>query len=160
MVFGAACAAIYGVMAFVEPTYAALLIGVFVLTAVMQFVAGAAAGLSSAVGRHHAMSGQMSTVMNAATLSHRRSATAMARQGGVLSGLLEGAGATTAARILFLLGGGLMLAMTAFGALGPGICSKTPTPEAWRRADQASEQLAADSPSPCYCAPGRSIRRC
>jgi MFS family permease len=116
VVFGLACAGLYGVMAFVEPTYTALLAGVFVLTAVMQFVAGAAAGLSSAVGRHHAMSGQMSTVMNAATLAPQVLAVLM---GGVLSGFLETAGATTAARILFLLGGALMLGMTAFGAFGP-----------------------------------------
>jgi Na+/melibiose symporter-like transporter len=103
-------------MAFVEPTYAALLIGVFVLTAVMQFVGGAAAGLSSAVGRHHAMSGQMSTVMNAATLAPQVLAVLL---GGVLSGILENVGATTAARVVFLLGAALMLGMTAFGAFGP-----------------------------------------
>ena len=39
--------------------------------------------------------------------------------GGILSGFLESAGATTAARILFLLGSALMLGMTAFGAFGP-----------------------------------------
>jgi MFS family permease len=115
-VFGLACAGIYAVMAFVEPTYAALLIGVFVLTAVMQFVGGAAAGLSSAVGRHHAMSGQMSTVMNAATLAPQVLAVLL---GGVLSGILENVGATTAARVVFLLGAALMLGMTAFGAFGP-----------------------------------------
>lgn len=116
VVFGLACASLYGAMAFVEPTYAALLAGVFALTALMQFVAGAAAGLSSSVGRHHAMSGQMSTVMNAATLAPQVLAVLM---GGFLSGLLEDAGAVTAARVLFLLGGGLMLGMTAFGAFGP-----------------------------------------
>ena len=116
VVFGLATAALYAVMAFIEPTYAVLLVGVFLVTALLQFVAGAAAGLSSAVGRHHAMSGQMSTVMNAATLAPQVLAMLM---GGVLSGLLEGAGATTVARVLFLLGAVLMLGMTGFGAFGP-----------------------------------------
>ena len=116
VVFGLATAGVYAAMAFIEPTYAVLLTGVLLLTILMQFVGGAAAGLSSAVGRHHAMSGQMSTVMNMATLGPQVMA---AFAGGILSGLLEGAGATTAARILFLLGAAMMLGMTAFGAFGP-----------------------------------------
>jgi MFS family permease len=116
VVFGLATAAIFAAVGFIEPTYAVLLGGVLMITALMQFVVGAAAGLSSAVGRHHAMSGQMSTVMNLAILAPQVMAWPL---GGLLSGSLEGAGAATAARILFLLGGGLMLAVTAFGALGP-----------------------------------------
>jgi MFS family permease len=116
VVFGAATAIVYAGLAFIEPTYAVLLTGVLLLTILMQFVGGAAAGLSSAVGRHHAMTGQMSTVMNMATLAPQVMA---AFGGGILAGLLEGAGAATAARILFLLGGAMMLGMTAFGAFGP-----------------------------------------
>ena len=116
VVFGLASAAVYAAMAFAPPTYAMLLGGVFLVTVLMQFVAGAAAGLASGVGRHHAMAGQMSTVMNATTLAPQVIATLL---GGVLSGLLEGAGAATAARVLFLVGAGLMLVMTAFGAFGP-----------------------------------------
>ena len=116
VVFGLASAAVYAAMAFAPPTYAMLLGGVFLVTVLMQFVAGAAAGLASGVGRHHAMAGQMSTVMNATTLAPQVIAMLL---GGVLSGLLEGAGAATAARVLFLVGAGLMLLMTAFGAVGP-----------------------------------------
>jgi hypothetical protein len=116
VVFGLATAAIFAVVGFIEPTYAVLLAGVFLITALMQFVVGAAAGLSSAVGRHHAMSGQMSTVVNFAILAPQVMAWPL---GGLLSGALEGAGAVTAARVLFMLGGGLMLVITAFGALGP-----------------------------------------
>jgi MFS family permease len=116
VVFGLLTAATFAVVAFVEPIYAVLLAGVFLITMMMQFVGGAAAGLASAVGRHHAMSGQMSTVVNFAILAPQVLAWPL---GGLLSGRLEGAGATTAARILFLLGGGLMLVMTAFGAFGP-----------------------------------------
>lgn len=116
VVFGLCTAAIFAVAGFIEPTYAVLLAGVFLITALMQFVSGAAAGLSSAVGRHHAMSGQMSTVVNVAILAPQVMAWPL---GGLLSGALEGAGAVTAARILFMLGGGLMLLIAAFGALGP-----------------------------------------
>jgi MFS family permease len=116
VVFGLASAALFVLLAFVEPTYWVLLSGVFAATLLMQFVGGAAAGLASSVGRHHAMSGQMSTVMNGAQLVPWVIAFLL---GGILSGLLEGAGATLAARIIFLIGAGLMIAMTAFGAFGP-----------------------------------------
>jgi BT1 family len=116
VVFGLASAALFTVMAFIEPSYAMLLAGVFALTILMQFVGGAAAGLASSVGRHHAMSGQMSTVMNFNQLAPQVIAFLL---GGILSGALEGAGATMAARIIFLIGAGLMVAMTVFGAFGP-----------------------------------------
>ncbi|WP_372787075.1 hypothetical protein [Phenylobacterium sp.] len=116
VVFGLASAGVYAAMAFMHPTYALLLGGVLLVTALMQFVAGAAAGLSTAVGRHHAMTGQMSTVANAATLAPQVLSMFI---GGILAGVLEGAGAATAARSLFLIGAGLMLALTAFGAFGP-----------------------------------------
>lgn len=116
VVFGLASAALYVGLAFAPPTYAVWIVGGTLLVAVMQFVAGAAAGLGSGVGRHHAMSGQMSTVMNAATLGPQVIAMLL---GGLLAGLLEGAQAVTAARTFFLLGAALMLAMALFGALGP-----------------------------------------
>ena len=116
VVFGLASAVVFAGAAFVAPAYATLLTGVFLLTILMQFVGGAAAGLSSSVGRHHAMSGQMSTVMNAAILTPQVLAMLL---GGILSGFLESTSAATAARTVFLLGAGLMVAMTAFGAFGP-----------------------------------------
>jgi MFS family permease len=116
VVFGLATAVVFGVTAFIAPAYMTLLVAVFLLTVLTQFVGGAAAGLASAVGRHHAMSGQMSTVMNGAILAPQVLAFLL---GGILSGLLEGAGANTAARIIFLIGAALMVAMTLFGAFGP-----------------------------------------
>ncbi len=116
VVFGLATALVYGVMAFMSPTYALLLGGVLLVTTLMQFAAAAAAGLSAGVGRHHAMTGQMSTIQNIAILTPTVVSSLM---GGILSGMLEGAGSATAARTLFLLGGGLMLALAAFGAFGP-----------------------------------------
>jgi len=116
VVFGFACAVLYAALALIAPSYSVLLAGVFLITGLMQFTAGAAAGLSTAVGRHHAMTGQMSTITNVATLAPQVLAMLA---GGVLAGVLEGADASTAARAIFLLGAVLMLGMTAFGALGP-----------------------------------------
>jgi len=116
VVFGLATAAIFLVMAFLEPTYPVLLAGVFALTVLLQFVSGAAAGLATSVGRHHAMSGQMSTAVNVAILAPQVMAFLM---GGILSGILETGGAVAAARTIFLIGAGLMLVITAFGAFGP-----------------------------------------
>ena len=116
LVFGLATAAAFAVMAFMPPTYALLLGGVLAVTVLMQFTAAAAQGLATGVGRHHAMTGQMSTIQNTATLAPTVIASLA---GGALSGLLEGARAATAARVMFLIGGGLMLLLAAFGALGP-----------------------------------------
>jgi hypothetical protein len=116
VVFGIATAAAFALMAFMPPTYAVLLGGVLAVTILMQPAAAAAQGMATGVGRHHAMTGQMSTIQNLATLSPVVVASLM---GGVLSGLLEGAGAATAARVMFLIGGGLMVLLAGFGALGP-----------------------------------------
>ncbi len=116
VVFGLLTAAIFAAVGYIEPTYATLLGGVLLITTLSQFVAGAAAGLSSTLGRRHAMSGQMSMVMNIGILAPQVMSWPL---GGLLSGYLEGSGATTAARILFLTGGGMMLVLTAYGALGP-----------------------------------------
>ncbi|MGZ6016727.1 MAG: hypothetical protein ACXWKM_13370, partial [Phenylobacterium sp.] len=109
VLFGALTAIAYIVLAFIEPTYAVLLGGVFLITTLLQFAAGAAAGLASGIGNHHAMTGQMSTVMNSATLLPVVFAALL---GGQLAGMLEGSGAASAARTLFLLGAALMLALT------------------------------------------------
>jgi hypothetical protein len=116
VVFGLLTAAVFAAVGYIEPTYATLLCGVLLITTLMQFVGGAAAGLSSALGRRHAMSGQMSMVMNIGILAPQVMSWPL---GGILSGYLEGAGATTAARVLFFIGGGMMLLLTAFGAFGP-----------------------------------------
>jgi hypothetical protein len=116
LVFGLATAAAYAVMAFMAPTYTLLLTGVLAVTILMQPTAAAAQGMATGVGRHHAMTGQISTIQNLATLSPTVVASLL---GGVLSGLLEGARAATAARVMFLIGGGLMVLLAGFGAFGP-----------------------------------------
>ena len=57
---------IYGVLAFVTPTYALLLGGLLTVTISVQLVASAANGLISTIGQHHLMAGQASTVFNVA----------------------------------------------------------------------------------------------
>jgi MFS family permease len=116
VLFGLFSAVIFTGLAFIAPTYAVLAVGVFLINVTLQFTAGAAAGLASAVGRHHAMSGQMSTVINAAILTPQFLAMLA---GGVLSQALEGAQASAAARAFFLVGAALTIGMTAYGAFGP-----------------------------------------
>lgn len=117
VVFGLAAAVAYVGMAGAPPGYGILLVGGLTVTFLMQFVWSAALGLATAVGRHHAMSGQMSTAINVANLIPTSAAVLL---GGLLSGVLEGGRAEAAAHVIFLLGAALMAAIAAFGAFGPG----------------------------------------
>ena len=116
VVFGLAAGAVYAAMAFLSPTYLVLLGGGLLITALMQFVNGAVNGLASGIGRRHAMSGQMSTVINIATALPLVLAYVL---GGELSGLLEKASSAAAARTVFLLGAGLLAAIALYGAAAP-----------------------------------------
>ena len=111
-----ASASVYVAMAFAPPTYVALLSGVVVVTAMMQFVSGAASAHGSGMPRHHAMSGQVSTSTN---LAQQIPAALAALGGGALAGALEGATAQQAVRAMFLLGAALMSLIAAFGVFGP-----------------------------------------
>jgi Na+/melibiose symporter-like transporter len=115
-VFGGATALIYAAMAFLPPTYAVLAIGVLLATATIQFVSGAANGLASEVSRRHGMTGQMSMVLGIAVVLPTALAYAF---GGTLSGLLERADASAAARTLFLSAAGIMAVLAAFALFGP-----------------------------------------
>ena len=116
LIFGGASAVIYAVVAFLNPTYAVLLTAVFLVAAVFQTALSAAVGLISAIGQQHAMAGQMGTTLAIATSTP---AVVAYLVGGVLSGFIEGKSAATAARILFLVAGGVMGLVAVFGALGP-----------------------------------------
>ena len=116
MIFGGASAVIYAVVAFINPTYAALFVGIFLVAAVFQTALSAAVGLISAIGQQHAMAGQMGTALSIATSTPAIVAYLL---GGVLSGFIEGKSAATAARILFLVAGGVMGLVAVFGATGP-----------------------------------------
>ena len=116
ILFGLLTAAGYGVIAFLNPTYALLLIGILLVTAAIQTVLGSATGLLSAVGQEHLMAGQASAVLNIATFIPLLAGNLL---GGVLSQALEGQNAVGAARLLFLVGAALMVATALLGVFGP-----------------------------------------
>ena len=114
--FGVASAVIYAVIAFTPPTYALLLAGLLLATMTSLTAASSATGMFSAVGQQHLMAGQASAVVNVASIAPTVAGVLM---GGLLSQALEGASATAAARVIFLVGAGLMLAVGALGIVGP-----------------------------------------
>lgn len=116
MVFGSVGVAIYAVMALLPPSYFVLLGGVLLGTCGVQMLWSAARGLVSAAGQQQAITGQMATVVNIASSIPSLAAYLL---GGVLSAYLEGQNAVVAARILFLIGAGLMGAIALFGLFGP-----------------------------------------
>ena len=77
---------------------------------------GAASGIATAIGRRHAMSGQMSTAMNTAIIIP---AVACGSLGGLLADSIEDVPAARALRSVFLIGAALMMLVAAFGAFGP-----------------------------------------
>ena len=115
-VFGLATALAFTVLAFATPTYAVLLIGGILAGSVLQLVSASASGIATAIGRRHAMSGQMSTAMNTATIVP---AVACGFLGGLLSQAIEGLPGDRALRPVFLIGAGLLLLIALFGAFGP-----------------------------------------
>ncbi len=116
VVFGLGAVAAYAALAFAPPTYGVLLAGGIVVGILLQFVTGAASGLATAIGRRHAMSGQMSTAMNTAIIVP---AVACGSLGGLLAASIEDVPAAHALRSVFLIGAGLMVLVAAFGAFGP-----------------------------------------
>ncbi len=115
-VFGLGGVLAYAALAFAPPTYAVLLAGGLLVGTLLQFVSGAASGIATAIGRRHAMSGQMSTAMNTAMIVP---AVACGWLGGLLADSVEGLPAGQALRPVFLVGAGLMVLICAFGAFGP-----------------------------------------
>jgi len=116
MLFGVATAAVYVAMSFLPPTYPVLMVGCLVVTAGVQAAWSATQGLSSQMAQEHAMAGQTGAAINLAGLVPGIVAFAA---GGALSSLLEGQNAVIAARLLFLGGAALMIAVALFGAFGP-----------------------------------------
>lgn len=116
LIFGLAAAAAYGVVALSQPTYPMLLAGVLITTVMIQMVWAAGRGATSAIGQQQAMTGQVSIIGNLALAVPSLVAYFL---GGALSGYLESRDAATAARTLFALCGGLMIAVAVLGAMGP-----------------------------------------
>ena len=116
IVFGLGCVLAYAALAFAPPTYAVLMAGGLLVGILLQLVSGAVSGIATAVGRRHAMSGQMSTAMNTAIIVP---AVACGWLGGLLADSIEGLPAGRALRPVFLIGAGLMVLICAYGAFGP-----------------------------------------
>ncbi|MFL5297589.1 MAG: MFS transporter [Phenylobacterium sp.] len=116
MLFGGLTAAGYVALAFTAPTYATLLVGLTLATALIQTVLGATNGLFSALGQKHLMPGQASAVLNIAVMLPLLAGFAL---GGVFSQALEGLDAVGAARSVFLLGAALVGVVAVAGAIAP-----------------------------------------
>ena len=116
VLFGAISAVLYVVFAFTPITYVTLLIAVMLLTTSFLFVASAQNGLTSMIGRQHAMSGQISAVWNI-FLSVPTLISFLI--GGYLSDLLEHQSTDQAARILFLVGAAIMAFVAIYAAWKP-----------------------------------------
>lgn len=114
--FGLVAAGLFAGLALVPPTYGVLLTGVVLAGSGVLMASSAARGLTSALGQGAALTGLAGSIVNLAAMVPSLLAFLL---GGQLSQLLEGGGASAAARTLFLVGAGLMLAVAAFGALGP-----------------------------------------
>ena len=116
ILFGVTTASIYVALTFLTPTYGVMLWGLVAATSAFQLVFSAASGLISTIGQQRAMAGRMGALMS---IGQTAPVIVSALLGGVLSDLLEGQGATTAARILFLISAALLLGVALVGFLRP-----------------------------------------
>ena len=116
MLFGLLTAVGYGALAFANPSYAVLLVGLTLVTASIQTVLAAANGLFSTIGQRHLMAGQASAVLNISVVLPSLAGFLL---GGMFSQMLEIQDAAGAARRLFLVGAGLMVAIAMVGAFAP-----------------------------------------
>ncbi len=116
VLFGALCAVLYVVFAFVPVTYHSLLAAYLVLLTAFLFVASAQNGLTSALGQQHVMSGQISTAWN---IFGSLPGIAVLVLGGYLSDLMEADNPERAAHLLFVVGAVLMALVALYGLLKP-----------------------------------------
>lgn len=115
-IFGAMTAVGFAIVAFLPPSYATLLFGVLLVSSGLMVCSSAARALTSAIGQKNAVTGMAGTIVNLASLLPDAASFAL---GGFLSQALEGHEAAMAARAIFLLGAGLMIAVMLFGLFGP-----------------------------------------
>lgn len=116
MVFGAICAAVYAGFAAASPSYPMLMVAVLISTVAWSFARAADQGLISMAGQQLSMTGWMSVVWSVcASLPYLAAYGA----GGLLSQFMEGRNADAAARILFLVGAAVMLAVVLYSAWKP-----------------------------------------
>ncbi len=116
IVFGFACAVLYLAFAFAPASPVGLAGAMSALTSAFLFVQSGQLGLTSAIGRQHVMSGQVSALWNAVNSLPTLLAFAI---GGFLSDQMEGKHADAAARTLFMVGAATMLVIGAFALWRP-----------------------------------------
>ena len=116
LLFGGISAALYVLFAFATVTYGSLLIATILLTTSFLFVSSAQNGLTTVIGQQHTMSGQVSAMWN---IFGAIPGVAALLMGGMLSNLLDGQHADTAARILFLTGAAIMALIAAYAMWKP-----------------------------------------
>jgi predicted MFS family arabinose efflux permease len=116
LLFGAISAGLYAFFAFIPVTYVTLLVAMVLLTTSFLFVASAQNGLTSMIGRQHAMTGQASAVWN---IFASIPAVAGLLIGGALSGVLEDRNADQAVHLLFLVGAAIMAALALYAVWRP-----------------------------------------
>ena len=115
-VFGGLTCLLYAFMAFTPITLVSLMIGIFAIKCVYLLAAGAMRGLFGVVGQQHLMSGRLTSVWNVVLAVPLVASYFI---GGYLSDLLEGQGAQAAARMLFLVGAGMMALLSLYGLWRP-----------------------------------------
>ena len=118
MLFGAICAALYVIFAFVPVNATTLLAAVILMTTAFLFVQSGQTGLGSTIARQHVMTGQLSSVLNVVA---GVAGTIPLIVGGYLSNMLEGENAAKAARLLFLAGAVIMGGVALFAAWRPSV---------------------------------------
>jgi MFS family permease len=118
IVFGFSTALIFAIMAFTPVSYVTMLVGVVIATSSFLLVDSAKAGILYTLGQQQVMSGQVSTVWN---IVESLPFLISFLIGGALSQSLEGQRADLAARILFLVGAGIMTAIALYGLMRPKV---------------------------------------
>ena len=116
VLFGLATAAVFAIIAVLQPSYAVLMGGLLVATSTVLVAMSAATGIFSAMGQKHLMPGQASAVMLIASWAPLMLGSVL---GGVLSQTLEMMNGANAARALFLVGIVLLGVTAALAATGP-----------------------------------------
>ncbi len=116
LIFGSLSAALYVVFAFADLGYWSLLLAVALLTTTYLFTLAAQNGLSSVLGQHHLMSGQIAAVWQIVGMIPAVIALLI---GGALSDALEGNKADTAVKFLFLVGAAIMALIALYGLWRP-----------------------------------------
>lgn len=118
MLFGFITAMVYVYFAFADVSYTMLIFAVALSTIAFLFVNAAQAGLTSALGQRNVMSGQVAAMWN---IVQSLPVLAAYWLGGLFSDMLEGKNAGDAARLLFLTGAAVMLAIAVFALWRPSV---------------------------------------